>query len=267
VHHRGDGPLGGVRVRVLAAPACLRPPDLPTGPWLTQGDGPPPGSPWRPVGPPAVVGDLAPGRSAVATFDWEVPGDLPRDLCFAAVATADGAAAPTRPGAADPADLVAKDGRWGCKNLTVLYPGAAGRVLRLELLGGVGRGPFVLAAEGWVAELTSGLVLPRGLGRLAAEGGLETGRVGEAWRPELVALVRDEPGLAARLDLATAFAPPAARPGDALEYWLQGMDLDPHRPEPLLLLLRTPPPSGRGCLLLLDADGGVLGGHTLLVAR
>jgi hypothetical protein len=285
VHHRGDGPLHGVRVRVLAAPACLRPPDLPTGPWLPEGDLPPPGSPWRPIGPPVLVGDLAPGRSAVATFDWEVPADLPRDLCFLAVTTAPqiggaGSGAPgepREPDAVDPADLVTRDPRWGCKNLTVLYPGAAGRVVRLELVGGAGRGPFVLAAEGWVAGVTAGLVLPRGLGRLAAEAGLVAGRVAEAWRPELVALVREEPGLAGRLDLATAFTPPApppdtadparAAPGGAgLERWLAGMDLDPGHPEPLLLLLRTPPPAGRGCLLLLDADGGLLGGHTFRVA-
>jgi hypothetical protein len=125
----------------------------------------------------------------------------------------------------------------------------------------------VLAAEGWVAELTAGAVLPRRLGRLAAEGALVAGRVGEAWRPELVALVREEPGLAGRLDLATAFAPPQGPPGSGLARWLRGFDLDPHQPEPLLLLLRTPPPSGRGSLLLLDADGGLLGGHTFRVAR
>jgi hypothetical protein len=268
VHHRGDGPLRGVRVRVLAAPACLRPPDLPAGPWPTGGDASPPGSPWRPIGPPGLVGDLAPGRSAVATFDWEVPADLPRDLCLVAVTTADGVAEGLwgEPDAADPADLVTRDPRWGCKSLTVLYPGAAGRVVRLELLGGARRGPSAVAAEGWVAGVTAGLVLPRGLGRLATEAGLVAGRVAEAWRPELVALVREEPGLAGRLDLATAFAPPAPRAGAGLEHWLRGMDLDPGHPEPMLLLLRTPPPAGRGCLLLLDADGGLLGGHTFRVA-
>jgi hypothetical protein len=118
-----------------------------------------------------------------------------------------------------------------------------------------------------VADLTAGLVLPRKLGGLAAEGGLAAGRVGEAWRPELVALVREEPGLAGRLDLATVFAPPEGPRGRGLERWLEGMDLDPHQPEPVLLLLRTPPPSGRGSLLSLEADGGLLGGHTFQVAR
>jgi hypothetical protein len=262
VHHRGDGPLHDVRVRVLAAPACLRPPDVPAGPWLTDGDDPPPGSPWRPAGPPALVGDLAPGRSAVASFDWQVPGDLPRDLCLLALATAAGSPAP---GAGDPADLVTRDPRWGCKNLTVLSP-EAGRVVRLELPGGVGQGPCTLAAEGWVADLTAGVVLPRRLGRLATEGGLVAGRVAEAWRPELVALVRHEPGLAARLDLATAFAPPQGPRTDGLERWLRGIDLDPHHPEPVLLLLQAPALPGRGSLLLLDADGGLLGGHTFRVA-
>jgi hypothetical protein len=35
----------------------------------------------------------------------------------------------------------------------------------------------------------------------------------------------------------------------------------------MLLLLRPPPPAGRGSLLLLDADGGLLGGHTFQPAR
>jgi hypothetical protein len=264
VHHRGDGPLDNVRVRVLAAAASLHPADLATGPWLTGGDDPPPGSPWRSVGSPVLVGDLAPGRSAVATVDWAVPGDLPRDLCFLAFTTAEDSTGGR--GAVDPADLVTQDARWGCKNLTVLSPDP-GRVVRLELLGGTGRGPFTLAAERWVAGVTAGLVLPRRLGRLAVEGELVAGRVAEAWRPELVALVREEPALAGRLDLATAFTPPAARPGNGLELWLRGMDLDPHHPEPVLLLLRPPPPSGRGSLLLLDADGGLLGGHTFQLAR
>jgi hypothetical protein len=82
-----------------------------------------------------------------------------------------------------------------------------------------------------------------------------------------VSLVREEPGLADRLDLGAVFAVPAADRGGGLELWLEGIELDPERADPFLLLLREPPPSGRGCLLLLDADGGVLGGHTLQVAR
>jgi hypothetical protein len=379
VHHRGDGPLPSVQVRVLAAPACLRPPDLPPGDWLLHGD-PPPGSSWHPVGPLTPLGPLHPGRSAVATIDWQVPPDLPRDLCLLAVATAPdlgtpapdlgtplpgpagtptpdpaaipnpdlgpdlggtpipdpsstpnpdpsstpnlgpagtatpGIRGPNREGsptpelrdpavhspwpgsgdpavhspwpgsgdplahspevghrppggvAADPADLVAGDGRWGCKNLTVLEAGR-GRVLRLELVGAAGRGPFGVAAEGWVAGLTGGLVLPRWLGGLARESGLVAGRVAEPWRPELVSLVREEPALAERLDLGAVFAVPAADQGGGLELWLEGIELDPERSDPFLLLLREPPASGRGCLLLLDADGGVLGGHTLQVAR
>jgi hypothetical protein len=269
VHHRGDGPLHDLRVRVLATPACLRPPDLLTGPWLAEGGDPPAGSPWRPVGPPAALGDLDPGRSAVASFDWQVPGDLPGGVCLLALATAAGAPDPglALPGAAvDPADLVASGGSWGCKSLTVLGSGS-GPVVRLDLLGAAGRGPFGLAAEGWVAELTAGLVLPARLGSLAAQAGLVPGRVGERWRPELVELVRQDPGLAGRVDLGAAFAVGPGRRDPGLELWLRGMELAPDRPEPLLLLLGDPPPSGRGSLLLLDDDGGVLGGHTFQVAR
>jgi hypothetical protein len=269
VHHRGDGPLHDLRVRVLATPACLRPPDLPTGPWLLEGGGPPAGSPWRPVGPPASLGDLDPGRSAVASFDWQVPGDLPGDLCLLALATAAGEPDPglAPPGAGvDPADLVASGGSWGCKSVTVLGDGSR-RVVRLDLLGAAGRGPFGLAAEGWVAELTAGLVLPGRLGGLTAEAGLVPGRVGERWRPELVELVRQDPGLAGRVDLGVAFAVGPGRRDPGLELWLRGMELAADRPEPLLLLLGDPPPTGRGSLLLLDDDGGVLGGHTFQVAR
>ncbi|HEV3465314.1 MAG TPA: hypothetical protein VG846_15190, partial [Actinomycetota bacterium] len=310
VHHRGPGPLTGVQVRVLATPAGLRPPDVPTGPWTTGDGDPPPGSPWRPVGPAAQIGNLAPGRSAVVSFDWLVPADLPRDVCLLAVATpaeltggpaaagdpAEGlwttAGTPIRggvpspsggPGAGgrgsgapgeaggvgvDPADLVTTDGRWGLKCLTVLGPRSqVGRVVRLDLRGGVGRGPFAVAAEGWVAELTAGLVLPGWLGDLAREQGLTAGRVVEPWRPELVGLVREDPTLAGRLDLGAALQVPEGQREPGLEYWLQGMELPADRAEPMLLLLREPPPSGRGSLLLLDVDGGVLGGHTVVVGH
>ena len=280
VHHRGEGPLGDVRVRVLAVPACLRPPDLPTGPWLTAGGDPPAGSPWRPVGPPAPVGDLDPGRSVVASFDWQVPEDLPRNICLLAVASAAGGlwtagvppsaapawGGPLQPVAVDPADLVTGNGNWGCKSVTVLGRGSE-RAVRLDLLGGAGRGPFGLAAEGWLAELAAGLVLPRRLGGLAVAAGLVPGRVGEVWRPELVTLVREEPGLADRLDLGAAYAIAPGRREPGLELWLHRMELDPERAEPFLLLLGEPSAPGRGSLLLLDDDGGVLGGHTFQVAR
>jgi hypothetical protein len=297
VHHRGPGPLARVQVRVLVAPACLRPPDVPTGAWTTGDGEPPPDSPWRPVGPAAQIGDLAPGRSAVATFDWQVPTDLPRDICLLAVATAadpaeglwTGAGTATSGGlrspsggpgtggwgsgapeavaevGVDPADVVTTDGRWGLKSLTVLGP--APRVVRLDLRGGIGRGPFGVAAEGWVAELTAGLVLPGWLGDLAREQGLVAGRMAEPWRPELVGLVREDPSLAGRLDLGALIQIPEGRREPGLEYWLQGIGLPPDRAEPMLLLLREPPPLGRGSLLLLDVDGGVLGGHTFVVAH
>jgi hypothetical protein len=55
--------------------------------------------------------------------------------------------------------------------------------------------------------------------------------------------------------------------GAGLEYWLRGVELAPDRAEPVLLLLREPPPSGRGSMLLLDVDDGVLGGHTFVAGR
>jgi hypothetical protein len=118
-----------------------------------------------------------------------------------------------------------------------------------------------------VAELVAGLVLPRRLGGLAVEAGLGAGRAGERWRPDLVTLVREDPGLAGRVDLATAYAPTPGHRGGGLGVWLRGVELDPGRAEPVLVLLGDPPASGRGSLLLLDHDGGVLGGHTFRVGR
>jgi hypothetical protein len=160
---------------------------------------------------------------------------------------------------------VTADGRWGLKSLTVLRAGP--RVVRLDLRGGIGRGPFGVAAEGWLAELTAGVVLPGRLGGLAREQGLVAGRVTGPWRPEVVGLVREDPTLAGRVDLGAVFEIPGGRRQPGLEHWLQGMELPPDPAEPMLLLLREPPPSGRGSILLLDADGGVLGGHTFVVAH
>jgi hypothetical protein len=280
VHHRGALPLRGVRVRVLAVPACLRPPDLPGVAWVLDDD-PPPGSPWRAVGPARPIGDLEPGRSGVASFEWDVPADMTSGVCLLAVAAAD----PT--GSIDPAELVRGEG-WGLKNLTVLGPdrevGGSGppsrtspaqRIVRLELWGAAGRGPFALAADGLVAEAADGLLLGRRLGALAGKAGLVPGRVGEPWRPELVRLVQEDPALAERLDLAAFFPVPADRRAAGttgrreanLAIWLEGIELAPGRPEPMLLLLHEPATAGRGAVLLLDADGGVLGGHTLQARR
>ena len=232
---RGEAPKGGPAASGGAVDSRSRPippaATLPVGAPQTGGRG---------SGVPSVAGD---------------PGD-PND--------ASDPATPADP--ADPADLVANDGRWGCKNVTVLEAGR-GRVLRLELRGDVSGGPFALAAEGWVAELTAGLVLPRGLAGLARGAGLGAGRVPEGWRAGLVQLVREEPALAERLDLGAVVPVAGGRRDPGLEVWLEGMELDPDRAEPFLVLLREPPAAGRGCLLLLDSGGGVVGGHTLQVAR
>jgi hypothetical protein len=265
VHQRGVEPVAGAWVRVLAVPACLRPPDLPDE-WVAGGD-PPPGSPWRVVGQPGFAGGLEPGRAGVASFDWDVPADLPGGVCLVALAAA-GPGAGVDGVPADLDELAAGDGPCGLKSLTVVGPGGP-RVVRLELWGAAGRGPFTLAAEGWAHGLTAGLVLGRRLREPAVAAGMAPGRVVDPWRRELVTLVQEDLGLAERLDLAAAYttagrpARPPGRPQPELEVWLEGIDLDPDRPEPLVLLLDRPPASGGGAVVLLDADGRVVGGHTL----
>jgi hypothetical protein len=256
VHNRGAATATAVRVGVLAAPAFL---GWPGRVGADPDQRPPPGSPWRALGPPATLDAIGPGRARLAAFAWEVPTDAVADLTLLALA-ADGD--PPPPGEPNPLDR-----HLGLYGVTVLHPaggrrapGSRPRALSLEVWGAAGVPPFALAAEPGAAELTAGLLLGPRLAAAATAAGLEAGRPPDAWRPDLVAVVQDDPGLAERLDLTTAFAaPPADGP------WLRGVELDPGRPEALLLLLREPAGPGGGSLLLLDAGGRVVGGHTLRV--
>jgi hypothetical protein len=249
VHNRGVATATGVRVRVLAAPAFLGWP----GRVAADPDrDPPPGPPWRAVGPPATLDAVEPGRARVVTFDWAVPSDAVSDLSLLALAASGGD--PPGPGEPNPFDR-----HVGLHGVTVLHPDDRPRVLRLEVWG-AGDPPFALAAEPGAAGLVAGLLLGPRLAGPARSAGLDPARPPDAWRPDLVAVVQQDPGLADRLDLTSAFpTPPAAG------RWLGGIEPDPRRPEALLLLLRSPVRPGGGSLLLLDAAGRVVGGHTLRV--
>jgi hypothetical protein len=250
VHNRGAATASAVSVRVLAAPAFLGwPGRLPAGPDRD----PPPGSPWRAVGPAATLAAVEPGRARVVAFDWEVPAAAVADLSLLAMA----ASGHDRPAPGEPGPL---DRHLGLYGVTVLHPRDRPRVLRLEVWGTTGDPPFALEAEPGAAALVAGVLLGPRLAEPARAAGLEAARPPDAWRPDLVAVVQQDPGLAERLDLTAAFpAPPAGGP------WLGGIGLDPERPEPLLLLLREPDRPGGGSLLLRDGAGRVVGGHTLRV--
>jgi hypothetical protein len=251
VHNRGAATASGGSVRVLAAPAFLGwPGRLPAGPDRD----PPPGSPWWTVGPPATLAAVEPGRARVVAFDWEVPGGAVADLALLAMAASgdDPARSTGEPGPLDR--------HLGLYGVTVLHPRDRPRVLRLEVWGTTGDPPFTLEAEPGAAALVAGALLGASLAEPARAAGLEPTRPPDAWRPDLVAVVQQDPGLAERLDLTSAFpAPPAGG------RWLGGIGLDPERPEPLLLLLREPDRPGGGSLLLRDGAGRVVGGHTLRV--
>jgi hypothetical protein len=277
VHNRGAAAATGVRVRVLAAPAFLGWP----GRLAADPDrDPPPGSPWRAAGPPATLEAVEPGRAGVVAFDWAVPDGTAADLCLLALAAAGGDPArstgalgrgdrggrspPRWWGSPDPSGAPGEPGpldrHLGLLGVTVLHPATGPRVLRLEVWGTTGDPPFALAAEPGAQELVAGLLPGPALAGAARAAGLEPARPPDAWRPELVAVVQQDPGLAERLDLTTAF--PAPPTGGT---WLGGIGLDAGRPEAMLLLLREPVRPGGGSLLLLDAAGRVVGGHTLRV--
>ncbi|HYY78327.1 MAG TPA: hypothetical protein VFD04_03970, partial [Actinomycetes bacterium] len=260
VHNRGARRAEGVWVRVFQAPAALAAPDLPAGFWEGFPDNrPPAGSPWQPVGPAASLG-VEPGRARVAAFALQVPATAAANACLLAAVAAEGepAALPDGPLAA----VVAASRRCAPKNVTVLRPPAAGaapvRALRLDLWGSAAGGPFTIAGDQRATELVAALLLPHPLAALARAAGLE--EVGLAgWRPDLVGVVRQDPGLAGRLELSAAFRPPAAG------RWLDRVALDQAAPEPLVLLLAEPGRPGGGSLLQLAADGRVVGGQTLVV--
>jgi hypothetical protein len=250
VHNRGAATATGVGVRVLAAPAFLGWP----GRLAADPDrDPPPGSPWRAVGPAATLEAVEPGRAGVVAVDWAVPDGMVADLSLLALAAAGGD--PPAPGEPDPLDR-----HLGLLGVTVLHPATGPRVLRLEVWGTTGDPPFALAAEPAAAALVAGLLPGPAVADAARAAGLEPARLPDAWRPGLVAVVQQDPGLAERLDLTSAFPAPSA--GGT---WLGGVGLDAERPEALLLLLREPVRPGGGSLLLLDAAGRVVGGHTLRV--
>jgi hypothetical protein len=279
VHNRGAAAATRARVWVLAAPAFLGWP----GRLATDPDrDPPPGSPWRAIGPPAMLEAVEPGRARVVAFDWGVPDGMVADLSLLALTAAGGDPArstgappwalppggppwgPPDPPGPDPSGAPGEpdplDRHLGLLGVTVLHPATGPRVLPLEVWGTTGDPPFTLAAEPGAGALVAGLLPGPGLADAARAAGLEPARPLDAWRPELVAAVQQDPGLAERLDLATAFPVPSA---DGT--WLGGIELDAGRPEALLLLLREPVRPGGGSLLLLDAAGRVVGGHTLRV--
>jgi hypothetical protein len=250
VHNRGAATATGVRVRVLVAPAFLGWP----GRLAVDPDrDPEPGSPWRAVGPPATLEAVEPGRARVVAFDWAVPDGMVADLSLLALA----AAAGDPPLPAEPKPL---DRHLGLLGVTVLHPATGPRVLRLEAWGTTGDPPFTLAVEPGAQELVAGLLPGPAVADPARAAGLEPARPPDAWRPGLVAVVQQDPGLAERLDLTTAFPAPSV---DGT--WVSGINLDAERPEALLLFLREPVRPGGGSLLLLDVTGRVVGGHTLRV--
>jgi len=248
VHNRGAATAAGVRVRVLVAPAFLGWP----GRLAVDPDRDPvPGSPWRAVGPPATLEVVEPGRARVVAFDWAVPDGMVADLSLLALAAA---------GGDPPLQPKPVDRHLGLLGVTVLHPATGPRVLRLEALGTTGDPPFTLAVEPGAQELVAGLLPGPALAGSARAAGLEPARPPDAWRPELVAVVQQDPGLAERLDLTTAFPAPSVA-----GTWVGGVNLGAERPEALLLFLREPVRPGGGSLLLLDATGQVVGGHTLRV--
>jgi hypothetical protein len=267
VHNPGATLVAGGRVRAFATAAAVGAP--PAWPGFPAAD-PPAGGPWWPVGSAAPVDRLGPGRAGLVELTWAVPAGTPTDLTLLAVATADPAAGPHDRGQFGdvPTLGAAPAAAQALKSVTVV---SVTRALRLELWAPAGGGRFALAAEPGAAALVEGLVLGHRLAGRARAAGLQPARLADRWRPQLIDLLGRDAALAARLDLAGAFPVPEA-PGSGAgpgrpEVWLDGVELDPGDPEPLALLLAgsAVPQTGGGSLLQVDADGRVVGGHTLLV--
>ena len=262
VHHRGDGPLRDVRVRVLAVPACLRHPTCPpaTGSWAAshrpghhggRSARQPPSATCTRAGPrsPASTGG-SPGtcRRTSASSRWRPPAD-PRTRGRDPVPDPQ-VRGDRRPGRSGGAGGWGKASPWwggggnGCSCSTCSGPPGGGRS-RWRPRGGWGSW-----SRGWSCRGGwGGWPGRRGWWRSGSgrSGGRSwwtwSGRTrgwpsGSTWGPRSPS--RRVGGRRAR---------PVA-PGD-------GAVAGPARPA-AVAAART---AGRGCLLLLDVDGGVLGGH------
>jgi photosystem II stability/assembly factor-like uncharacterized protein len=258
VHNRGVQPARQVVVKVFFAPASVTFPDLPAGFWANfPNNVVAPASAWQPIAAHQGIAQVAPGRSAIAAFDWAVPAALSNPVAlFAALSAENDSIATTE---TNVAALVRSEKKVGLRNVTVVNPPplVGPPVLAVPVTVAAPRGStrVTLQIDRALASLLRGVVVGPGLARAAKQARWKRLKLSEADRTEIARLMAREPSLRKALKKFTAFAPPK---GPLLQLHPVG-----RAPATLALLVRPHPPAGYGSLVQLDASGQPLGGLTL----
>jgi photosystem II stability/assembly factor-like uncharacterized protein len=260
VHNRGVNAATNVAVKVFFADASLGLPDLPAGFWTGFPANVLPGtSPWQPIAAHQVIPSIEGGRAEIIAFDWPVPATANDHSCLLAILSADNDEIATSE--LNIANLVLNNKKCGLKNLTVVDPppaiGPRVRSLYLKMWGvGKEKRKFSLATDRGTRAILRGIVLSKRLSRLAQEAELEKVELTPADKAALERLTKENPALKDTLDVSTAYRAPR-------NLWLREFELDPEKPEPLVLLLTPRPPAGSWSLLQRNEQSQVVGGYTL----
>ncbi len=259
VHNRGLNPATNVAVKVFFADASLGLPDLPVGFWTGfPNNSLPSSSPWQAIAPHKVVPSVATGRAEVVGFEWTVPATAAAHSCLLAIiSAADDAISTTE---LNIGALVLNNKKCGLKNLAVVDPppsiGPRVRALRLNLWG-YRRRKYAFGLDRAAGALVRGIVLSRGLSKIARESKLERIKLTAEDKAELARLIKEVPHLKDRLDLTGAYL--SRRRG----VWLKSIEFDGKIPEPIVILLQPRARAGHWSIVQWADDGLVVGGFTL----
>jgi photosystem II stability/assembly factor-like uncharacterized protein len=253
VHNRGMRPALKVTVEVLFAPAAMILPDLPVSFWARfPSQELPADSPWQAVAPREELASVAPGRSEIVGFEWNVPTSVAPHVALLALISAEND--PLTTTKRQVATLVGEEKKCGLRNvITVNPPASVGpRVLAvpLSLTGPVSS----LGADAGAVSVLRGIVLGRRLARLARKHRWKQLRLSAGDRASLRRLLVEDPSLRRGLLATRGFVPKEGTLLDGLTR-VDG--------EPIVLLVKPRPRCGYGSIYLADDREKVLGGITI----
>jgi hypothetical protein len=253
VHNRGVNPAVKVAVKVFFAPAAMILPDLPVSFWANFPNNVlPADSPWQAVAGPEELPTVAPGRSEIAAFAWNVPPGIAPHVSLLAVISAEN----------DPLDaterhvgrLVTAQKKCGLRNVITVNPPAhvGPPVLAVPLYLS---GPAAsLQADAGAVSVLRGIVLGKRLAQGARKATWKQIRLSAGDKESLGRVLAVDPALRRGLLAAKAFMPKNGTRLDARTF----VDR-----EPIVLLVQARPRTGYGSIFQADARGTVLGGITL----
>ncbi|HEV7886382.1 MAG TPA: hypothetical protein VGO92_02410 [Acidimicrobiales bacterium] len=267
VHNRGVNPAQNVAVKVFYADASVALPDLPAGFWTNFPNNVlPAASPWQAIGAHKVVPLVPTGRGQIVEFDWTVPGTAAGHTCLLAVISAANDQINTTE--LNIGTLVTGDKKAGLKNLGVINPppaiGPRLHALVLNAWPTERARTLTIGGDKRLLSLVRGIVVSKHMAEYLEKFGFSRAEVDEETQGALDLLLKQNEGLADRLDLSAVHAPPRAK------LWLEGIPFPNGReepgPEPLVLILEGKAKAGEAAILQYGEEGEVVGGFTLRMA-